>query len=240
MISREGLIPESITAVLEQQGLHGGEVVAWWKIPTEYHKGVTLKPILPLLVCPCFWPHAVVLSPCLCAYCFCSMKTLPTVSTILTKTHIVSTMMPTGPCAICGNGGLDSKMINVNTIQGVSVDNVGTCCADLQAPSASVTLSTMHSTGGENPGMTNDEIQIYGSEPDKIAYLMRNRAKFGVGVVEPALAAPYAAQIVRAEPPAPPAGDPMQQLTQLTAMKDAGLITEEEYAKKKNDILSSM
>jgi hypothetical protein len=55
---------------------------------------------------------------------------------------------------------------------------------------------------------------------------------------QPALAAPYAAQIVRAEPPAPPAGDPMQKLTQLTAMKDAGLITEEEYAKKKNDILS--
>lgn len=41
-------------------------------------------------------------------------------------------------------------------------------------------------------------------------------------------------------PAAPPAQDPVAKLTQLKSMLDAGLITEEEFASKKAEVLASM
>lgn len=47
-------------------------------------------------------------------------------------------------------------------------------------------------------------------------------------------------EIVDAVVVEPPAVDPIAQLKELGALRDAGILTEEEFAAKKTDILSRM
>ena len=46
-------------------------------------------------------------------------------------------------------------------------------------------------------------------------------------------------QYVQPAPPPPPAPDPIEQLTKLAALKDQGILTEEEFAAQKAKILST-
>ena len=46
-----------------------------------------------------------------------------------------------------------------------------TCCA---VPKVSITLSTMHSTSGENPRMVNDMVYVFCQDPDSSAAFLRS------------------------------------------------------------------
>jgi hypothetical protein len=49
----------------------------------------------------------------------------------------------------------------------------------------------------------------------------------------------YAEQQAAAPPPAAPAADPIEQLKELAALKDQGILTEEEFAAQKAKLLGS-
>ena len=53
---------------------------------------------------------------------------------------------------------------------------------------------------------------------------------------EPTYAPP--AQAAPPPPPPPPAPDPIEQLTKLAALKDQGILTEEEFARQKARLLA--
>jgi hypothetical protein len=55
-----------------------------------------------------------------------------------------------------------------------------------------------------------------------------------------AAAAPAAAEPAAAPAAAAPAADPMEQLTKLAALKDQGVLTDEEFATQKAKLLAQM
>jgi hypothetical protein len=58
------------------------------------------------------------------------------------------------------------------------------------------------------------------------------------GAEEPAQPQQAYAEPAAPPPPAPPAADPIQQLKDLAALKDQGILTDEEFAVQKSKILN--
>ena len=112
-----------------------GKLVGVFRPSPEAIKNVPLASF-SMVFLPCFWPHLILLSPCLIGACFASRATLKETYYILTTDSLIYHV--SDPSIGFCSTGLDSKEFSLQMIQDVTINNAGSGCALFQVPSVKI------------------------------------------------------------------------------------------------------
>jgi len=228
------LIPANVMKWMGPNSVNPEEVIGWFTIPVEQYKNIACKPMVPLL-CPCFWFFA----PCLLCNYLSVMKTLPTVTFIITKKAIMQFAEQSGPCTALCAGGRDNKITHFDKMQAITSDNIERgACACCVVPKVSITLSTMHSTGGKHPQMVHDMIYVYCQDPDSSAAYLRHIMDEREDTIHGLQG--HQKHIIIDGGGGGSGGGIADQIRALDALRDDGILTDAEFDSKKKELLAKM
>jgi hypothetical protein len=233
-------IPENVMKWMGPNSVKPEDVIGWFTVPVEQHENIACQPYRQF-ICPCFWPCAVICFPCL-AMQYCSvMKTLPTVTYIVTKKAVMQFKEDIGPCANLCKGGRDNTITHFDKMQAITSDNMengmcvcATCCA---VPKVSITLSTMHSTGGKHPRMVNDMVYVFCQDPDSSAAFLRSVMDEREDIIH-GIGGHQKHVIIDGGGSSTP--NITDQIRALDALRDDGILTDAEFDAKKTELLAKM
>eukprot|EP00392_Amoebophrya_sp_AT5.2_P002576 g2581.t1 len=245
--------PQLFSGATEEDGAKAQEhclgyndvATAVWRVNPENHN-VAIKQAAIVLAIPCFWPHAIICSPCLFAMNSAAKGFLKGTLYILGKKNLyrlVEVHADSGGCAVCATGK-DSGFEKLSALSSVAVDNPGALpCAQVSAVKVGVPFgsalgpqsSGMHVSNAGNVRVVAPTFQMLVSEPDTAAQLihqaMENAQKTQSQEAPPQMQ-------MQAQAAASPKSK-KDQLKELTEMRGEGLITENEFQEKREKILSS-
>lgn len=226
--------------------------VKYWSIPDNTQpitKAVACLSMAPLIMLPCFWPHLIIMS---CPMCVCAAfqkKKILATSVVVTETSVEVITTEYDVCCIpgCYKKGKEIRSIPFEKITDVTLEtrDKGFCSACIyDVASLKImdgTFDVHNRPGGskiqahENVELLRDKI-LEEKEIDRHkhsgAQLMQNMMNMGNGVTQ------VAPMMIHGESSAPVSAE--QRLSEIKSLLDKGILTQEEYNKKRSEIISSM
>jgi hypothetical protein len=221
-----------------------GEVITWTQIDPDLEHKVgryaCCRSFGPLVILPCFWPHLLVLWPCL----WCAATKVENAARsqywILTEQELRIVSLDHDSCCIpgCVNSGVTCKAIPLENITDAGLDAIGTgcinsCAVDLPTIYVDTASSgnTANGVGHEATGLAlaNYESFIRQILDGRDAYKTGNRS------------GPAAMSMQRVDN-AGYVGDksPAERIADIKELHESGILSQQEYDQKRKDIISSM
>ena len=232
-------VPQWATDRARQIVQPGENILGIYVVSDENRKNAVKQPMACFLAMPCFWPHALLMSPCLYAACQSGNKILKSTVYIITDKRLYKSV-DTGELGfVCCTPGRDSGDVPHQDISGLSLDMPGAACGTQCFPVQQVIVSLplghpLATAGGQDSsehrsGIPNMHMQMLVDNPQEVIQLLHS-AKDAL------MSAPQQVVVTTAMPIAPMEmgrDDPTEQLAKLKKLLDAGAITEEEYEEKR-------
>lgn len=240
----------------------GEEILGLWTVSSEQAMMASCLPMMPILVLPCFWPHAMVLSPCLCTCFWMNKYVLEGSQTILTNQRIYRVVDSDGCCNQNQSG--DLALGDINSVGNQALTPCGNCNVE------SVTLGVPYGHSLANTGggkhRANNKLQFIVDHSDEALALIR-RAKnaapagtnnaagvfgalqglaAGMGAMsatpianatEIQMAQPVEAMVMARDESKISV---MDTIADLARLKENGVLTEAEFAAKKAELLQRL
>lgn len=220
-------------------------------------RGMWCEALAPMLMLPCFWPHAL----CLCfPFAMCALARKNTVlsqNIVITDSSIEYINLPHDTCCIpgCYVKSLVVRSVPINIVESVIIDYKDSgclACCYPDFPKLRILDGTM-SSGSRRHAAQHVGTLLYGySNVQEIrdTILAVKEGRGGDHFNEPVYA-PAHAEYAKGSPSAPPveitqvqieegSNGVKKRLEDLKQLLDTGLITPEDYEKTKSNILSSM
>jgi hypothetical protein len=232
-------LPEHVRAVA---GLRN-EVIAWTTLDPE-HEG----DIEGYAFCHSFGPllvHMIILSPCLCAACIGLSKKSKNQYWILTENELKIVSMSYDQCCFpgCFQSGNTVKTIPLENITDCGMHTIGNACGNQCVGSLpSVYVDTASSREGLHEA---EAVALAGHEWFVRETLnRRDIVKQGGGAAVP-IHSTFAPTPVMATAVAMERGDTTrrsaaERINEITQLHQSGILTNEQYEKKKQDIVDSI
>lgn len=235
----------------------GETILGVYTVSEKNRHGAVLAPVTPLLVLPCFWPHACILSPCLCSCLYASNAYMKGIIMVVTDKRVYRSVDNSNagskpPCCVTGKDSADLPLSDINSI---GQDNPGKMCGIQLLPTTQVVLGTPMghplATAGGSKHTPPSKAMIYCEDPESTMRLIREAKEAlaqqaqqpimmvqpaNVGVVMPGqVVAPVAQpmEMVRED-------DPMTQIKKLKELLDMGAISQGEFDEKKNELMAKI
>jgi hypothetical protein len=228
------------------------DVIAWTALDPQYESDLCRSTCcaisFPFLVVPCLWPHGIIFSPCLCAAAYSSQNRMKSQYWILTGTELKVVIKSYEVClpGCCRTGSL-VKSIPLENITDCAVQSPGTGCgAASTGPLPSMYVDTASSGKGSDGGQRHEAIG-YGLAGYSwfISEVLHRR-----DIVKGRSAPPVdsyntnGAEVVTAIPVmdrGSSANDSVEaRIQKITKLHEDGLLTTEEYTKKRQEIIDSI
>jgi hypothetical protein len=229
--------------IREMAGLRS-EVLAWTALDPDHEGDIghyaCCQAFGPLLVLPCFWPHMIILSPCLCAACSANTNRIKNQYWILCDNELKIVSKSFDTCCIpgCSQSGNNIKTIPLANITDCGVQASGKGCTNqctAQLPTIYVdTASVTASSPGQHEATA---VALAGSEWFVKEILNRRDIVMGR-----AGAPTYADAAVVEATVAMDRGDrsAADRINEITKLHETGILTKEEFDKKRQDIIASI
>ena len=237
MLAKGGGAPDGPDwAVQRAQGLvsSGETILAVWTISDENRKNA-LKSRLACLACPCFWPHAILCAPCICATLHSQNEAMKTIVYVLTNKRLYQSLEK--PVAVvCCSQGIDNGDVELKDINSVGQDMPGMQCGQQCCPTKFVVVGLpmghpLAKLGGTKHTPAT-KMALLVDDPPQAATMIREAkdasttAPVTVGVATPM-------EMERPE-------DPAESIRKLKTLLDAGALTQDEFDAKKAELLSRL
>jgi len=228
-----------------QQLVSAGESILAVYVISDDNRCAAIKQPFALLVCPLFWIHALVLSPCICAFCYNQNAIMKSTVYVVTDRRIYKSIDGDVAICCCCNQGKDSGDVTLQDITGVGIDMPGmNCCCQLKYASVSLPFGHPMACAGGGKHVPHTKMPMLVDDPEATVRVIR-AAKDALGGVP--MAQGYHAGVVQSvpgvvvEPMQMERGeDPIEKITKLKKLLDAGAITQEEFDEKKSTLLASV
>jgi hypothetical protein len=228
-------LPEHVRQVA---GLRG-EVITWTKIDpdleNQLERYACCRTFGPLLVLPCFWPHLLIIWPCLWSTAANIENTALSQYWILTEQELRIVSLDHDSCCIPGSAksGVTCKTIPLENITDAGIDAIGKgclnkCAADLPTIYVDTASATV---GHEATGLAlaNYEYFIRQILDSRDAYKAAQRS------------GPSTMSMVRADNVGYADGKlPAERIANITELLNTGILSQQEYDQKRKEIISSM
>jgi hypothetical protein len=224
-------LPEDVRKVANVRG----EIIAWTKLDPDLESTISryicCVSFGPFLFCPCFWPHLIIMWPCLCWAKVASENAARSQYWILTEKELRVVCLDHDTCCVagCSKSGIKSQAIPLENITDAALDARGTgyanqCAGDVPTIYVDTASSTpgMHDAVGL--GLANYEWFI------QQILDHRDAVKAG-GSYQ---GAPAAASMDRSGKSA------AERIREITELRDSGVLTQAEFNKKKEEIVASI
>jgi hypothetical protein len=234
-------LPEHVRQVA---GLRG-EVITWTQIDPNLEnklgRYVCCKAFGPFLVCPCFWPHLLLLWPCMWSASTNLRNTARSQYWILTEQELRIISLDHDTCCIpgCVKSGVNCKTIPLENITDAGLDATGTgclnkCAGDLPTiyiDTASSGGNATTSVGHEATGLAlaNYESFIRQILDSRDAYKAGHRSGPTPMSMERVDNAGYVGGKSSAE-----------RIADIKELHESGILFQQEYDQKRKEIISSM
>jgi hypothetical protein len=225
-------LPEHVRQVA---GLRS-EVIAWTQLDpdleTKLGRYSCCRTFGPLLVLPCFWPHLLILWPCMWSAATNIANTARSQYWILTEQELRIISLDHDACCIPGSAksGVNSKAIPLENITDVGLDDIGKgwvnkCAVDLPT----IYVDTASSVGHEVTGLAlaNYESFIREILDSRDAYKAGHRSG------PSAMSTVDNVGITSGKSSA-------ERIAEITQLRDTGILTQQEYDQKRKEIISSI
>jgi Short C-terminal domain len=220
-------LPEEIRA-----RLGGSSVVAWTTLDEAYAPtlGQTTCCLTcgPLMICPCFWPHLIILSPCLCMAKTALDVTIRNTFWILTEQDVKIFVRSANYAGCCYKSGDTLKSVPLTQITdcGIQAPTQG-CCGDCVKSIPTIYIDTASVREGQQ-----HEAVGYGLAGYEwfVAAILRQRDSRNITPIT-AIATP----MERGEPETVE-----RRLEQISNLLERGVLTKEEYERKRQEIIASI
>lgn len=228
--------------VVTQKCAQDEKVIAVWRIPKEKQSTAACSMMpLALFYLPCFWPHALILSPCLCAgYCAVNASVKGTTYALTDRNFIRIADFD------CYGGyyksGSDSAATALSDIKAISVNAKAsgcTACCSVDAlhigvpagsPAANYggrgASSSPHE--GRRKYVPHSQIRCLMDDPENVRSMINSAKQNQNSLIAPETQAMEASQTAA------------EKILGLKTLLDAGAITQSEYELKKGELLLAM
>lgn len=213
-------------------------ILGIYTVSDENRKNAIKQPFA-CLVLPCFWPHAICCSPCICVAIQSQDAILASVVYIITDKRVYQSVDVTGGNTCC-IPGKDSGDVTLNDINGTSMDMPGSCGGQNCCPVKQVVLGLPLGHPLANAGGTkhtpHTKMQMFVDNPEAVIALLRQAKDAYVGPGMAAAIAPIVVpmQMARGEP------DAMDQLAKLKTLFDSGVLNQAEFDEKRKELLAKI
>jgi hypothetical protein len=228
-------LPEHVRQVA---GLRG-DVITWTQIDPDLENQLgryaCCRTFGPLLVLPCFWPHLLILWPCLWSTATNIENTARSQYWIVTEQELRIVSLDHDACCIPGSvkSGVICKTIPLENITDAGLDAIGKgwlnkCAVDL--PTIYVDTASV-SQGHEAVGLAlaNYESFIRQILDSRDAYKAAQRS------------VPSTMSMVRVDNDSYVGGkSPAERIANITELRENGILSQQEYDQKRKEIISSM
>jgi len=212
-------------------------ILGIYTVSDENRKNAIKQPF-GCLVLPCFWPHAIVCSPCICVALKSLDDVLASVVYVITDKRVYQSVDVTG--GACCIPGKDSGDVTLNDINGTSMDMPGSCggvqCCPVKQVVLGLPLGHPLANAGGTKHTPHTKMQMFVDDPDAVIALLRKAKDAYVGPGMGAFTQPIVVpmEMARAEP------DAMDQMAKLKTLLDSGVINQAEYDEKRKELLSKI
>ena len=125
---------------------------------------------------PCFWPHLILLSPCLIPAALNTKAALMNSFYVVSDEGIYTVVDDYSPPCGCGcSTGVDYSHTSWENVLSISVNNAGKGCASCQIPMVALQLPGVVSSGsGDNRSVKNNSAHWAVADPQDIAEFLRS------------------------------------------------------------------
>ena len=228
-------IPDELLSVAH---LQKDKIVAWVTIDDEFKENIgrfiCCSTFGIFLFVPCFWPHLLIIWPCLLAGKVSSERIIHNTYWVLTTTEIKIIVTSHDGC--CGRNGGQVKSIPLDTITDCGISAPNTTCGQTGIPSIYVDTA---SSGGKS----GHEAIGYGLSGYDwlVAEIIARRDVLKGHINSPPPPPPTNAEMDRGETSKEVASSTVEsRLQKIKDLHNIGLLNAVEYEKKRQDIIASI
>ena len=216
--------------VVTQKCAQDEKVIAVWRIPKEKQSTAACSMMpLALFYLPCFWPHALILSPCLCAgYCAANASVKGTTYALTDRNFI---RIADFDCYGCYKSGSDSAATALSDIKAISVNAKAsgcTACCSVDALHIGVPAGSPAANYGGRKHVPHSQIRCLMDDPENVRSMINSAKQNQNSLFAPETQAMEASQTAA------------EKILGLKTLLDAGAITQSEYELKKGELLLAM
>jgi len=212
-----------------------GEVVAWTHLDPALEKELGTymfwRTCGPFVVMPCLWLHLCILCPCLCCAKIVGQNAAKSQYWVLTEKELKVISMDHDKCCcpgICKSGN-NVKTIPVDNITDCGLDAKGNGCANKCSGDLPVVYVDTASGGQSQEGHTHEAVGLGLANYEWFIDEVMNRRND----VKNAPSAQFMSR--------PSDGKSVEErMAELTKLRDMGILTSDEYEKKRNEIIASI
>jgi hypothetical protein len=245
-------LPEHVRAMA---GLRN-EVIAWTTLDPEHEGDIEryacCRTFGPLLVCPCFWPHMIILSPCLCAACISLSNGSKSQYWILTENELKIVSTSHDQCCLpgCLTSGDIVKSIPLENITDCGVQSKANACGNQCAgdlPKMYVDTASSQEGRHEAAAVALAGHEWFIREILNRRDIVKQGGGWGASAVPPmhsntvapapAVMATAVEMMERGDTTRRSAAERIKEITQL---HESGILTNKQYEKKKQEIIDSI
>jgi hypothetical protein len=231
------------------------EVIAWTSLDPAHARDISsivfCQTCCPLLLLPCFWPHLIILSPCLCSGLSATKNAIFSTYWILTETELKIVIKSHDRCCFpnCVKSGNILKTIPLENITDSGLVSKATgCVVGCTGDVPSIYIDTASSNGQAHEATA---LALAGQEWFIREILnRRDIVKQGRGMVA-GVALPIDTSSYFAAPTLVPTAIAMERggtnprsaeerIKELANLREGGFLTNEQYEKKKQEIIDSI
>lgn len=219
--------------------LHEDQRILAWTTVNPYHDVgcyVCSRVVPPMMVCfPCFWPHLVLLSPCFCNMIVVETNRINSEYWILTDSDLKIVNVDYNQCCLpgCWTSGDTVKTIPLDKLTDCGSDQRGTglcnvCSSDLPTLYVDTASSgaNQKKKGISAPGSNHEGYGIGLTDSDGfLKLLMQQRRNVNQQ--------PHQMNMVRG-------GTAKERIREAQELMEDGIITREQFERKKEEILASL
>ena len=157
-------------------------ILAVLRASSDNTYNAAMQPIGCIAMLPCFWPHAVILSPCICMAVQSGLAVLNATLYVVTNRNIYRHVGDATTC--CPIPGKSSGQQDLASINSVGTDMPGAACGQQCFPTKKIVLgvapgSVLANAGGSKH-TPNNRIMIFVDDPDEVMRIVRE-AKEALG-----------------------------------------------------------
>jgi len=217
-------------------------ILGVYVISDENRRNILMQPCA-IGVCPLFWPHLIIMSPCLAAQYFVAKAVAESLVYVLTNRRLYKSIDPKTGGAVCCSPGQDSGEVELTSITGLGIDLPGNAFGIKCCPTKQVVLSLPlgHALaerervgrGSHRHLALGSKMVMYVDNPQEVVSLIRS-----VKDAAPGVAPSIVVQAAPVQPMEIARDDPAEQIASLKKLLDAGALTQEEFDQKKTELLS--
>lgn len=250
---QENQLPQEVRSVANL--FTGTRIVAWTRVNDDENTnlfGYYCSRTFGLAVLPCFWPHLIILSPCLCANQIAAVNAARNQYWILTETELKVVTMDHDTCCIpgCVSSGNQIKSIPLENITDCGINAKGSGCLNQCA----VDLPTIYVDTASSGPASREAVGVgLFQSHDFVQKILQQRSIVkGTGTVEMTGATATATPVIpsytigdRGETTAVNTGSNTNKsaedrILEAKQLLEKGLITQEEFENKRRAIIESI